>query len=82
MYDTSILSTAASVVCLSLTAVGIHFQKLPENSLVVTVNVLIATSLGILDMDMDIHSWAALEFLVLLFPNDFRHVMFAHEVCR
>ena len=65
MYDTSILSTVASVVCLSLTAVGIHFQKLPENSLVVTVNVIIATFLGILRLD--IHSWSV-EFLVLLFP--------------
>ena len=46
MYDTSILSAAASGLCLLLTAVGIHYQKLPESSLMVTVNVLIVASLG------------------------------------
>ena len=50
---TSILSTAASGLCLVMTALGIHccyYQQpqttLNENSLMVTVNIMVATSLG------------------------------------
>ena len=57
---TSILSTAASGLCLVLTALGIHccYYQQPQttlngNSLMVTVNIMVATSLGIF---MDIQS--------------------------
>ena len=55
---TSILSAAASGLCLVMTALGIHYSQQPrpstlnENSLMVTVNILVATSLGNVFMDI------------------------------